>query len=56
MGKIDSFEDISSWQIAREFNKKIYLSTEADKFKRDFDLVRQIPCVGINFLEYCRGI
>ena len=42
MGKIDSFEDITSWQRAREFNKKIYLSTEADKFKRDFDLVIQI--------------
>ncbi|WP_417352937.1 four helix bundle protein [Flavobacterium alkalisoli] len=42
MGKFNSFEDINSWQKAREFNKKIYLITETDSFKRDFDLVRQL--------------
>jgi len=42
VGKIDSFEDITFWQKTREFNKKIYLSTEADKFKKNFDFVIQI--------------
>ncbi|WP_297333530.1 four helix bundle protein [Flavobacterium sp.] len=42
MGKFGSFEEIVSWQKARELNKQIYLITEADSFKKDFDLARQI--------------
>lgn len=42
MGKFNSFEDINSWQKARALNKKIYLITDNDTFKKDFDLARQI--------------
>jgi len=42
MGKFNSFEEIISWQKAREFNKRIYLATESNIFKKDFDFVRQI--------------
>ena len=42
MGKLKSFEEITSWQKAREFNKKIYLATQQGEFKLDFDLARQI--------------
>jgi four helix bundle protein len=42
MGKFKSFEEITSWQKARQLNKKIYLITEAEAFKKDFDLARQI--------------
>ena len=42
MGKFNSFEEISSWQRARALNKKIYLLTDSESFKRDFDLARQI--------------
>jgi four helix bundle protein len=42
MGKFISFEEINSWQRARALNKKIYLVTENDTFKKDFDLARQI--------------
>ena len=42
MGKFNSFEEINSWQKARVLNKKIYLITDSDSFKRDFDLARQI--------------
>lgn len=42
MGKFNSFEEIGSWQKARALNKKIYLITESESFKRDFDLARQI--------------
>lgn len=42
MGKFSSFEEIKSWQRARSLNKKIYLITETDSFKKDFDLARQI--------------
>jgi hypothetical protein len=33
MEKFDSFEKILSWQKAREFNKRIYLTTENNKLK-----------------------
>ncbi len=42
MGKFSSFEEINSWQRARSLNKRIYLITETDDFKKDFDLARQI--------------
>ena len=42
MSKFNSFEEINSWQKARALNKKIYLITEGDSFRRDFDLARQI--------------
>lgn len=42
MGKFNSFEDINSWQKARHLNKKIYLVTDDENFKRDYDLARQI--------------
>lgn len=48
MEKFDSFEKILSWQKAREFNKQIYLTTESDKFKANFDLVRQIRRASIS--------
>lgn len=42
MGKFSSFEEIAFWQKARSLNKKIYLVTDSDNFKKDFDLARQI--------------
>jgi len=48
MGKFKSFEEITSWQKARQFNKRIYEVTENQNFKRDFDLVRQIRRASIS--------
>ncbi|RKS01329.1 four helix bundle protein [Flavobacterium sp. 102] len=48
MGRFKSFEEISSWQKARQFNKRIYEITENQNFKRDFDLVRQIRRASIS--------
>ena len=42
MGKFKSFEEINSWQKARQFNKRVYEITDNQNFKKDFDLVRQI--------------
>ncbi|MES2484826.1 MAG: four helix bundle protein [Bacteroidota bacterium] len=42
MGKLNSFEEVNSWQKARILNKKIYQITDADVFRKDFDLARQI--------------
>jgi len=40
--KIEHFDEIKAWQLARELTKKIYLLTNKDKFARDFGLKRQI--------------
>ena len=48
MGVFKSFEEITSWQKSRLFNKRIYEITENDGFKRDFDLVRQIRRASIS--------
>lgn len=48
MGKFKSFEEINSWQKARQFNKRIYEITDNQNFKRDFDLVKQIRRASIS--------
>jgi four helix bundle protein len=40
--KIERFEEIKAWKLARELSKKIYHLTNKDKFSRDFYLKRQI--------------
>lgn len=42
MSSFKSFEEILSWQKAREFNKCIYEITNNKTFKNDIDLIRQI--------------
>lgn len=42
MQKLSSFEEIISWKKARLFNHKIYLVTENQTFRKDFDLARQL--------------
>ena len=48
MGKFKSFEEINSWQKARQFNKRVYEITDNQNFKRDFDLVKQIRRASIS--------
>ena len=40
--KIERFEDIEAWQLAREFTRKVYDMTKKAKFARDFGLRGQI--------------
>jgi four helix bundle protein len=40
--KIDRFDEIEAWQLARELTKKIYSLTNKGKFAQDFGLKRQI--------------
>lgn len=40
--KIESFEDIASWQKARELTKLIYRHAKSGEFRRDFSLRDQI--------------
>lgn len=40
--KIERFEDIEGWQIARQLTKAIYETTKAGDFARDYGLKDQI--------------
>lgn len=42
MAKINRFEDIESWQKARELTKQIYKITKDGSFLKDFGLSNQI--------------
>jgi hypothetical protein len=39
--KIERFEDIDAWQLARELTRKVYELTKKAAFERDFGLKRQ---------------
>ena len=40
--KIERFEDIEAWQLARELTRKVYGMTKKTKFARDYGLRGQI--------------
>jgi four helix bundle protein len=40
--KINRFEEIEAWQLARDLTKKIYCLTRKDKFAKDYGLKGQI--------------
>jgi four helix bundle protein len=42
MAKIERFEDLQSWQKARQLANIVYDLTEKEKFSRDFRLCNQI--------------
>ena len=40
--KIERFEDIEAWQLARELTLKVYRLTKKPSFEKDYGLKRQI--------------
>ncbi|MDF1592366.1 MAG: four helix bundle protein [Desulfobacterales bacterium] len=40
--KIDRFEDIEAWRLARELTRKVYALTKKPKFAKDYGLKSQI--------------
>jgi four helix bundle protein len=40
--KIERFEDIDAWQLARELTQKVYRLTKKPEFSKDYGLKRQI--------------
>ena len=40
--KIEKFEDIDAWQLARELTRKVYCLTKKPGFAKDYGLKRQI--------------
>ncbi len=51
MAKIEKFEDIESWKLAREITKQIYEISSTERFSRDFALVNQIRRASISILS-----
>ncbi|MDQ3181439.1 MAG: four helix bundle protein [Acidobacteriota bacterium] len=51
MARIEKFEDIQAWKLAREVTKQIYEISSNDKFSRDFALVNQIRRASISILS-----
>ena len=40
--KIERFEDIEAWQLARELTRKVYRLAKKSRFAKDYGLKRQI--------------
>lgn len=51
MSKINKFEDIKSWQLAREATKLIFDLSSRQEFSKDFTLVNQIRRSSISIMS-----
>ena len=40
--KIERFEEIEAWQLARELTQKVYVLTAKKRFTQDFALKKQV--------------
>lgn len=48
--KIEKFEDLDSWKVARELTKEIYAITKKEKFSKDFGLRDQIQRAAVSIM------
>ena len=51
MAKIEKFEDIEAWKLARKATSQIYEVSRGEKFSRDFALVNQIRRAAISIVS-----
>ncbi|HEX8735385.1 MAG TPA: four helix bundle protein [Pyrinomonadaceae bacterium] len=51
MAKIEKFEDVESWKLAREVTKMIYSATSNEGFGQDFALRNQIRRASVSILS-----
>jgi len=49
--KIERFEDIEVWKLSRIFINDIYKITDIDKFRKDFELLRQIRKASVSIIS-----
>ncbi|GAX62961.1 S23 ribosomal protein [Candidatus Scalindua japonica] len=49
--KITRFEDIESWQMARELTRQVYDVTKSHKFSKDFGLKDQICRASVSVMS-----
>jgi four helix bundle protein len=48
--KIEKFEEIESWKLARELTKEIYRITKLNNFSKDFGLKDQIQRASVSIM------
>ncbi len=48
--KIEKFEELDSWKVARELTKEIYAITKKEKFSKDFGLRDQIQRAAVSIM------
>ena len=48
--RIEKFEEIEFWKLARELTKEIYRVTKLNNFSKDFGLKEQIQRVSVSIL------
>lgn len=48
--RIEKFEEIESWKLARELTKEIYRVTKLNNFSKDFGLKDQIQRASVSIL------
>lgn len=51
MAKIERFQDLEAWKMARKIAREVYDISKQDKFSRDFALVNQIRRASISILS-----
>jgi four helix bundle protein len=51
MSKIDRFEDLVAWKIARELTKEVYRASKRDLFIRDYGLRDQICRAAVSIMS-----
>lgn len=51
MSKIQQFEDIEAWQVARELTNKIYAVTKREPFSKDYGLSNQIQRASVSIMS-----
>ena len=51
MSKIETFEDIEAWKMAREITKLLYQISSSGNFSKDFALVNQIRRASVSVLS-----
>jgi len=51
MAKVERFEDLTSWQKARELNRRVYQVSKSPMFGKDFGLRDQIRRASISIMS-----
>jgi len=51
MAKVEKFEDIQAWQLAREVTNLVYAASASGNFSRDFGLSNQMRRASVSILS-----
>jgi hypothetical protein len=56
MAKIEKFEDIQAWQLAREVTNLVYAASASGNFSRDFGLSNQMRRLRFQFSQISKDL